>query len=103
MKKKTIAIGALLLALNSFGQTDTLFYDVNKRENLTLEINEDEYAYVELSDKSIFYVLYRNITAYYRDGSVKEICVKSRRNIIEIEGKCVEKVIVHKPKSNNTN
>ena len=98
MKKKTIAIGALLLALNSFGQTDTLFYDVDKREDFTLEINENEYAYVKLSDKSIFHVLYRSIIAYYRDGSVKEICIKSRKNILEIEGKCVEKVIVHKPK-----
>ena len=86
--------------MNSFSQTDTLFYDVDKREGFTLEINEDEYAYVELSDKSIFHTLYRNITAYYRDGSIKEMRIKSRKNTIEVEGKCVERVIVHKPELN---
>ena len=32
MKKTTITIGALLLAINSFSQTDTLTYSINGKE-----------------------------------------------------------------------
>ena len=100
MKKKTIAIGALLLALNSFGQTDTLLYNVtDKHEDFTFKIKDDEYVYIDLSDnRDRLYVLYRNITAHYRDGSVKKLYIKSRRRTLEIDGSCVKEVIVHKPK-----
>ena len=42
MKKKTLAIGALLLAMNSFSQTDTLAYSVSGKEKYKFDYNTSE-------------------------------------------------------------
>ena len=43
------------------------------------------------------YLLYRYITAYYRNGKVEKLYFKSNKNTLWIDGSLVEKVIIHKP------
>tara|TARA_R100000656_G_scaffold85303_1_gene62173 strand:+ start:128 stop:502 length:375 start_codon:yes stop_codon:yes gene_type:complete len=120
MKKKTIAIGALLLAMNSFSQTDTLAYSVSgnrkcefdyytskitnslytkKYEDFTFRLNKNEFLYLDLFDdlnKDDGYLMYREITFYHRDGYVEKECFKSDDNLVSIKGEFIKKVVVHK-------
>jgi hypothetical protein len=120
MKKKTITIGALLLAMNSFSQTDTLAYSVSgkeldrwnyytdkivernytkKYEDFTIKLKKNEFLYLDLFDhlnKDDRYLRYRDVTFYYRDGYVAKEYYNSCRNLIEIKGEFIKKVIVHK-------
>ena len=121
MKKKTITIGALLLAMNCFGQTDTLAYRIVGKEkyefnyynkelkdivnskyyqDFKFKLRKDEFLYVDLFDyiePDTLYLLYRNITAYYRNGEIENLYFKSDKNTLWVDGSLVEKVIVHKP------
>ena len=120
MKKKTLAIGALLLAMNSFSQTDTLAYSVGGREmdkydyytseivsgvytekyeNFTFKLKKNEFLYLDLFDElneDDRYLRYREITFYYRDGYISKEYYKSNDNGISIKGEFIKKVIVHK-------
>ena len=121
MKKKTITIGALLLAMNCFGQTDTLAYSVsgkNKYEfdyytseikceikpknyqDFKFKLKKNEFLYLDLFDdvrRDTLYLLYRDITVYYRDGEVEKLYFSSDDNTLSIYGDLIKKVIVHKP------
>ena len=121
MKKKTITIGALLLAMNCFSQTDTLAYSISgkykyefdyysseainiiKPENyqdFKFKLKKNEFLYLDLFDnieRDTLYLLYRDITVYYRDGEVENLYLKSNKNTLWVDGSLVEKVIVHKP------
>ena len=121
MKKKTITIGALLLAMNCFSQTDTLAYRIVGKEkyefdyynkelkdvvnsknyqDFKFKLRKDEFLYVDLFDyiePDTLYLLYRNITAYYRNGEIENLYFKSDKNTLWVDGSLVEKVIVHKP------
>ena len=121
MKKRTITIGALLLAMNCFSQTDTLAYsvsgkgkyefdyysseikDITKPENyqdFKFKLKKNEFLYLDLLDdieRDTLYLLYRDVTVYYRNGGVAKLYLNSGDETLEIDGNFVKKVIVHKP------
>ena len=121
MKKKTITIGALLLAMNCFSQTDTLAYSVNGKRKLefnfytseiksitkpkqyqdfNFKLKKNEFLFLDLFDevkRDTLYLLYRDITVYYRKGGVAKLYLNSGDETLEIDGNFVKKVIVHKP------
>ena len=121
MKKKTITIGALLLAMTSFSQTDTLAYSVSGKEkyefdyytskvrnvlesenyqDFTIKLKENEFLFLDLSDhigRDTLYLLYRDVTIYTRNGRVEKHYLNSSDKTFEIDGGLVKKVIVHKP------
>ena len=123
MKKRTIAIGALLLAINSFGQTNVQRYSIcgkNKHEfddsknlmeirksttpknyqDFKFKLKKDEYFVLDLFDdigRDILYLLYRDVTVYYRDGEVEKLYFSSDDNTIYFDGSFIKKIIVHKP------
>ena len=121
MKKKTITIGALLLAMNSFSQTDTLAYSVNGKrmlefdyytseveniikpkeyQDFTIKLKKNEFLFLDLFDevkRDTLYLLYRDITVYYRNGGVAKLYLNSGDETLQVDGTLVKKVIVHKP------
>jgi hypothetical protein len=121
MKKKTITIGALLLAMTSFSQTDTLAYSVSgknkyefdyytsevkkinnpeKYQDFKFRVKKNEFLYLDLFDdvkQDTLYLLYRDVTVYYRDGYVEKLYFSSDDNTLQIDGNLVRKIIVHKP------
>ena len=121
MKKKTITIGALLLAMNSFSQTDTLASSVSgknkyefdyytneikdvfkpeKYQGFKFKVKKNEFLYLDLFDdvkRDTLYLLYRNVTVYYRDGYVEKLYFSSDDNTLKVDGNFVRKIIVHKP------
>ena len=121
MKKKTITIGALLLAMNSFSQTDTLASSVSgknkyefdyytseikdvfkpeKYQDFKFKVRKNEFLYLDLFDdvkRDTLYLLYRNVTVYYRDGYVEKLYFSSDDNTLKVDGSLVKKLIVHKP------
>ena len=121
MKKKTITIGALLLAMNCFSQTDTLAYRIvgkekyefdyynkelkditifKKYQDFEFKLKKDEFLYIDLFDymkSDTLYLLYRNVTVCYRDSYIDKLYFKSNKNTLWIDGSLVKKVIVHKP------
>ena len=122
MKKKTITIGALLLAMNSFSQTDTLAYSVSGKEKYKFDYNtseivkidtpkeykdfkfklkKDEVLYLDLFDyleSDTLYLMYRDVTVYYRNSYIEKLYLNSNDNTLTIDGSLVKKVIIHKPK-----
>jgi len=121
MKKKTITIGALLLAMNCFSQTDTLASSVSgknkyefdyytsevkkinnpeKYQDFKFRVKKNEFLYLDLFDdvkQDTLYLLYRDVTVYYRDGYVEKLYFSSDDNTLQIDGNLVRKIIVHKP------
>jgi hypothetical protein len=121
MKKRTITIGALLLAMNCFSQTDTLAYRIvgkgkyefnyyskelkdtvkpKSYKDFEFKLRDNEFLYVDLFDymePDTLYLLYRDITACYRNGKVEKLYFKSNKNTLWIDGSLVEKVVIHKP------
>ena len=121
MKKKTITIGALLLAMNSFSQTDTLAYSISGKEkfkfnyytsevkkvnspekyqDFEFKVKKNEFLFLDLFDdleQDTLYLLYRDVTAYYRDGNVEKLYFNSKDNTLQIDGEFVRKIVVHKP------
>jgi len=121
MKKKTTTIGALLLAMNSFSQTDTLAFSVSGKEKFEFDyyndtitnivsseiykdfkfkLKKDEILYIDLFDdlkSDTLYLMYRDITVYYRDGYVEKLYFNSSDNTLTIDGNLIKKVIIHKP------
>ena len=121
MKKKTITIGALLLAMNSFSQTDTLASSVSgknkyefdyytseikdvfkpeKYQDFKFKVKKNEFLYLDLFDdvkRDTLYLLYRNVTIYYRDDYVEKLYFSSDDNTLKVDGNFVRKIIVHKP------
>ena len=122
MKKKTITIGALLLAMNSFSQTDTLTFSISGKDKFKFDyqtskidkiyreeeykdfkfkLKKNEFLILDLFDnikRDTLYLLYRDVTAYYRDGYIDKLYFSSNSYTIEVDGSLVKKVIVHKPK-----
>ena len=121
MKKKTITIGALLLAMTSFSQTDTLAYSISgknkyefdyytsevkkinnpeKYQDFKFRLKKSEFLYLDLFDdvkQDTLYLLYRDVTVYYRDGYVEKLYFSSDDNTLQIDGNLVRKIVVHKP------
>ena len=121
MKKKTITIGALLLAMTSFSQTDTLAYSISgknkyefdyytsevkkinnpeKYQDFKFRVKKNEFLYLDLFDdvkQDTLYLLYRDVTVYYRDNYVEKLYFSSDDNTLQIDGNLVRKIIVHKP------
>ena len=121
MKKKTITIGALLLAMNCFSQTDTLANSVSGKEKFEFnyynskirkivspknyqdykfKLKRNKFLYLDLFDgerQDTLYLMYRNITFYYRDGYIEKLYFNSKDNILYVNGISVRKLIVHKP------
>ena len=121
MKKKTITIGALLLAMNSFSQTDTLAYSVNGKrmlefdyytseveniikpkeyQDFTIKLKKNEFLFLDLFDgvnRDTLYLLYRDITLYGRNDSIAKLYLNSGDETLEINGNFVRKIVVHKP------
>ena len=121
MKKKTITIGALLLAMTSFSQTDTLASSVcgknkyefdyytsevkdifkpEKYQDFKFKLKKNEFLYLDLFDdvkRDTLYLLYRNVSVYYRDGYVEKLYFSSDDNTLKVDGNLVKKIIVHKP------
>ena len=121
MKKKTITIGALLLAMNSFSQTDTLASSVcgknkyefdyytsevrdvvkpRKYQDFKFKLRKNEILYIDLLDdvkQDTLYLTYRDVTVYYRDGDVEKLYFNSKDNTITVDGGLVKEIVVHKP------
>ena len=121
MKKKTITIGALLLAMNCFSQTDTTAYTVSGKDKLTFnyytsevrdvvrpkeyqdfkfKLKKDECLVLDLFDdieRDTLYLLYRDVTVYYRDRDVEKHYFSSDDNTMYFDGSFIKKIIVHKP------
>ena len=122
MKKKTVAIGALLLAMNSFSQTDTLVESVSGKDrfkfnyktnelikviepkeykNYKFNIKKNELLYLDLLDdliKDNLYVKERDIDVYLRNGEHEHLHIESVDITLEFNGVKVKEVIVYKPK-----
>ena len=122
MKKKTIAIGALLLAMNSFAQTDTLVkgvsgkwrfefdYKTNKMikdieydeyEDFTFKVNKNEFLYLDLMDDvegDDSYERGRDMDVHFRNGEHEHYWTKSVDVTLKFNGNEVKKVIIYKPK-----
>ena len=122
MKKKTITIGALLLAMNSFSQTDTLAYSISGKEKFEFDyysdsitnvispifykdfkfkLKKDEILYIDLFDnvdRDTLYLMSRGVSIYYRDSYVEKLYFNSNDNTLTIDSSLIKKVIVHKPK-----
>ena len=108
--------------ISSYAQTDTLAYSVNgkrklefdyytseiksitkpkKYQDFKFKLKKNEFLYLDLFDdveRDTLYLLYRDITVYYRDGEVEKLYFSSNDNTLSIYGSLVKKVIVHKPK-----
>ena len=121
MKNKTITVGVLLLAINCFSQTDTVIRTVSGKckynfDYHTLEITrstepkiykdfkfklkKNEFLFLDLFDevkRDTLYLLYRDITVYYRKGGVAKLYLNSGDETLEIDGNFVRKIVVHKP------
>ena len=121
MKKKTITIGALLLAMTSFSQTDTLAYSVNGKrmlefdyytseveniikpkeyQDFTIKLKKNKFLFLDLFDdvkRDTLYLLYRDITLYGRNDSIAKLYLNSGDETLQIDGNFVRKVVVHKP------
>ena len=121
MRKKTITIGALLLAMNCFSQTDTTVHTITGKDKIKFnyytsepeevlraveyydfkfKLKKDEYFVLDLFDdvgRDILYLLYRDVTVYYRDGEVEKLYFSSDDNTIYFDGSFIKKIIVHKP------
>ena len=106
--------------INSYGQTDTLEYSVSGKckfefdrnaelkslvklknyQDFKFKVKKNEILYIDLFDdteRDTLYLLYRDVTAYYRDGYVEKLYFSSDDNTITVDGSLVKKVIVHKP------
>ena len=121
MKKKTVTIGVLLLAINSFGQADTLSYSISGKEkyefdyrtskvikadktkkyqNFKFKLKNSDILLIDLFDyikSDTLYLLYRYVTVYYRSGYIEKLYFNSNDNTLTIDGSLVKKVIIHKP------
>ena len=107
--------------INSYAQTDTLAYSVSgknkyefdyytseainiikpeKYQDFKFKLKKNEFLYLDLFDdvkRDTLYLLYRDVTVYYRDGEVEKLYFSSNDNTLSIYGSLVKKVIVHKP------
>ena len=107
--------------INSYAQTDTLAFAVSgknkyefdyytsevidiikpeKYQDFKFKVKKNEILYIDLFDdteRDTLYLLYRDVTAYYRDGDVEKLYFSSDDNTITVDGSLVKKVIVHKP------
>ena len=107
--------------INSYAQTDTLAYSVsgkNKYEfdyysseiietttpenyqDFKFKLNKNEFLYLDLFDGTepdTLYLMYRDVTVYYRDGEVEKLYFNSKDNTLRVYGDLVKRVIVHKP------
>ena len=69
-------------------------------QDYELKLKKNEILYIDLYDnveRDTLYLLYRDITIYYRDNDVRKEYYNSDNNTIIINGNFVKKVIVHKP------
>ena len=124
MKKKTITIGALLLAMNCFSQTDTLAYSISGKEkyefdyctnelkdmvrfkkykNFKFKLKKNEFLFLDLFDfLDDSTISHRNVTIYYREDFPffysERLRFNSDNNTLWVDGNIIKKVIVHKPK-----
>tara|TARA_R100001594_G_scaffold1652_2_gene7130 strand:+ start:453 stop:827 length:375 start_codon:yes stop_codon:yes gene_type:complete len=122
MKKNKLTIGALLLAMNCFGQSDTLTHavsgktqfefktgtskiinviDSKKYEDFTFKLNKNCFLYIDLFDKvngDTLYLRNRLVTVYIRNGEIDTFFVNSEDITLQFTGNWVEKVVIHAPK-----
>ena len=106
--------------INSYGQTDTLEYSVSGKckfefdrnaelkslvklknyQDFKFKFKKDEFLYLDLLDdieRDTLYLLYRDVTVYYRNGGVAKLYLNSGDETLEIDGNFVRKIVVHKP------
>ena len=107
--------------INSYAQTDTLAYSISgkqkfefdyytsevkdvvrleKYQDFRFKLKKKEFLFLDLLDdieRDTLYLLYRDVTVYYRDGYVEKLYFSSGDNTITVDGSLVKKVIVHKP------
>ena len=107
--------------INSYAQTDTLAYSISGKEKFEFDyytskaidvinlkeyqdfkfkVKKNEILYIDLFDnieRDTLYLLYRDVTVYYRNGGVANLYLNSGDETLEIDGNFVKKVIVHKP------
>ena len=112
-------LGAFLI--NSYAQTDTLAYSISgkqkfefdyytsevkdvvrleKYQDFRFKLKKKEFLFLDLCDdteRDTLYLLYRDLTVYYRNGGVAKLYLNSGDETLEIDGNFVKKVIVHKP------
>ena len=107
--------------INSYAQTDTLAYSVNGKRKLEFnfytseiksitkpkqyqdfkfKLKKNEFLFLDLFDevkRDTLYLLYRDVTVYYRNGRVAKLYLNSGEETLQVDGTLVKKVIVHKP------
>ena len=123
MKKNKLTIGALLLTMNCFGQSDTLTYSVSGKtqfefntktnkminvidkenyEDFTFKLTKNCFVYVDLFDNvsgDTLYLYSRLVTVYVRNGEIDTFFVDSRDTRLQFDGDYVKEVIIHCPKA----
>ena len=121
MKKLVLFTILVTFLINSYAQTDTLVYSISgkhkyefdyysseiikttKPENyqdFKFKLKKNEFLYLDLFDGTepdTLYLMYRDVTIYYRDGEVEKLYFNSKDNTLEVDGHFVKKIIVHKP------
>ena len=107
--------------INSYAQTDTLVYSISgkqkyefdyttsevkdvvkpeKYKDFKFKLKKNEFLYLDLFDGTVpdsLYLMYRDVTVYYRDGEVEKLYFNSYDNTLSVDGALVKKVIIHKP------
>ena len=107
--------------ISSYAQTDTLAYSISgkqkfefdyytsevkdvvrpeKYQDFRFKLKKKEFLFLDLFDdveRDTLYLLYRDVTVYYRNGGVAKLYLNSGDETLEIDGNFVKKVIVHKP------
>ena len=107
--------------INSYAQTDTLAYSISgknkyefnyytsevkdvvrleKYQDFRFKLKKKEFLFLDLFDdveRDTLYLLYRDVTVYYRNGGVAKLYLNSGDETLEIDGNFVKIVIVHKP------
>jgi hypothetical protein len=121
MKRNKLTIGALLFAMNCFGQSDTLTYSVSGKtqfefntktnkminvidkenyEDFTFKLTKNCFVYIDLFDNvsnDTLYLYNRLVTVYVRNGEIDTFFVDSKDTRLQFDGDYVEKVIIHCP------
>ena len=109
--------------INSYAQTDTLAYSISGKQKYEFDYNTSEikdvfkteqyqdfrfklkknhFLILDLFDdieRDTLYLLYRDLTVYYRDGEVEKLYFSSNDNTLEIDGNLVKRIIIHKPEN----
>ena len=120
MKTIKLLLFSLLITTISYSQTDTLYIGISGNkyfkfinskfientktkyiEKKIIYLKKNQYLKLQLSDSyyknNNYYNNKRNITIFYRNGTIKNFTYISKHNIHEFNGNKIKKIIISKP------